>query len=284
MDIAGFHIPGFVSASTAFTSVYAVFYRFDRIQSKKNRQFVSYWLKGVQAPHTQWNLFFLELFARLFGSRHLSFRSFITSAALSMCLVAGVLAYLIVRTGDYPTFEMLNGTTILFASLFLFTNIVSDYLSLWKTRVFLTKIGTLSRYITLFGVVIIDLAATTLLYISSGIFVTTILEIGFDTLTWQLWIDNIEQVVTGVFGLNKGFLSDLPNTFRNFYLVSLLTSAWLWMYVATAILMRGLLFLPTAISGLSKIADLDEHPVRTIGFGAGLISAVVVGVGTMFSG
>ena len=198
--------------------------------------------------------------------------------------MAGVLAYLIVRTGDYPTFESLNSTTILFASLFLLTNIVSDYLSLWKTRVLLTKIGTLSRYITLFGVVIVDLAATTLLYISSGIFVTTILEIGFDTLTWQLWTENVEQVVTGVFGLNKGFLSDLPNTFRSFYLVSLLTSAWLWMYVATAILVRGLLFLPTAISGLSKIADLDEHPVRTIGFGAGLISAAIIGVGTMFSG
>ena len=87
VDIGGLHIPTLGSAAATFGAVYATFARFDRVQSRNNRRFVSRWLKGLTLPRDEtWNDFFLELFTYLFGPRHLSLRCAVTSVLLSIFL------------------------------------------------------------------------------------------------------------------------------------------------------------------------------------------------------
>ena len=58
------YAPG--SAAATFGAVYATFARFDRVQSRNNRRFVSRWLKGLTLPRDEaMDDFFLELFTLL---------------------------------------------------------------------------------------------------------------------------------------------------------------------------------------------------------------------------
>jgi hypothetical protein len=67
-----------------------------------------------------------------------------------------------------------------------------------------------------------------------------------------------------------------------FYGVAILTSAWLWAYVASAQVMRLLACVPRFLHALSKVADIKEHPVRVLGFVAALITAAGVAVLSIF--
>jgi hypothetical protein len=80
MDIFGYHIPGLIGVGATFGSVYGAFAKFDADQSEENRQFVREWLLGLKVDDQQWARFFKELFTRVFGDRHLSWKCFGRSA------------------------------------------------------------------------------------------------------------------------------------------------------------------------------------------------------------
>lgn len=60
------------------------------------------------------------------------------------------------------------------------------------------------------------------------------------------------------------------------YLLALLTSAWLWVYMMVAAALRLLSYVPVVVRKLSKVMDMDEHPVRSIGYIAAALSALWV--------
>ena len=134
MDIAGHHIPGLVSAAGTFASVYGVFARFDRIQSRNNRRFVGRWLAGLSAPQIGWDSFFVELFQRIFGTNHWSVKCLLRSALMSLFIINIPVLYFVVNitpvVGNYwldPVVIYANTTLICLAC-------IVNYLSLWKTR------------------------------------------------------------------------------------------------------------------------------------------------------
>ena len=63
--------------------------------------------------------------------------------------------------------------------------------------------------------------------------------------------------------------------------VELLTSAWLWVYLIVAYGMRAMSQVPPLLNRLSKVLDFSGHPVRSIGYVAAAVSAIIVGVGTL---
>jgi len=267
MDIGGFHIPSIVSASGTFASVYTAFSRFDRIQSRTNRRFVSSWLKGLTAPQHEWDKFFVEIFERFFGPEHWSLRCLKRSIILSLCLMVGGFALSIMAFGyHYSSVQMAEVVTFT-----IFAVCVTDYLSLWKTRIILTQFDVLRKRITVAGLLLLDYVGTTLLYLACWIPILVLLN----KIVAGKNLDAVASLTGFFYGMfhDKFFDPD-----RIFYFVALLTSAWLWVYVATFQVMRVLSYAPSFVKGLSRIADLDEHPVRTIGFVAAAFSAVVVGM------
>src|SRR6476620_318485 len=99
MDILDYHIPSLVGAGAAFTSVYAAFAKFDADQSDKNRAFVREWLLGMKVDDRSWEYFFNELFARIFGGRHLSAKCIRRSASFSALLLTAIFATYIFKYG-----------------------------------------------------------------------------------------------------------------------------------------------------------------------------------------
>jgi hypothetical protein len=286
MDIWGFHLSTVLGATggagIAFAAVYGTFLRFEKIQSRKNRLYVSRWLLGLQVPKGGSEEFFIELFNKLLGPKHWSFRCAITSFMLS--------AFLIVITffGSYlgfwsswpegapnPIVNLLfeesgkgEGLTSWVVSACLL-----DYLSLWKTRLFLTRLSAFKSTFASISLVSVDFIITSVLF---GLlpclvmFELVSLHYGvIETLTHS-WIHLYDEVIP----------IQVPMTVASFqsgyYLVALLTSVWLWTYVLASQAVRLLAYIPRFIGFLSKIADVKEHPVRVLGFVAGVLSAAVV--------
>ena len=106
MDIGGLHIPTVVgtgvSATATFGFVYTLFSRFEKLQSRKNRHFVAHWLLGLKVPQDGSEHFFIELFDKLFGPRHWSFRCVAASSILTTVLV--VLAFSLFRPFRFGNF------------------------------------------------------------------------------------------------------------------------------------------------------------------------------------
>jgi hypothetical protein len=271
VDIGGVHIPSILSAGGTFASIYTAFSRFDENQTEASRSFVSAWLKGLKAPQANWSMFFLDIFEKFFGAKQLSLKCARRSLLLSAFLMIGLYTLIVVSSdAHFETYMIEDVLPLIFAAC------VTDYLSLWKTRALLTRFDIVRKRITVIGLLAVDFVGTTIIYMLcwfSTMQLVNRLESGswdtaFDSLVWQFF-----------YALGTGQLSkeDLW-----FYWPALLTSAWLWMYVIVSQSLRILSFVPAFVSGLSKVADLDEHPVRTIGFLAACVSSVIVGIFVLF--
>jgi hypothetical protein len=285
MDIGGVHVPSLLTSSAAFGAVWGTFAKFDRMQSRTNRRFVGRWLLSLKGPERNWNAFFAELFTKFFGRVHLSWKCVFRSITLTLILVGALFVFSFGSVGIFPPLLM---AVPVFSATF-----INDYVSLGKTRFLLTRIGTTDKLGVMVGVVVVDFLATTILYlffmiiffvlfiilppiISGEEKITSIGQIkflvGLSTIQGQTWFDAF---------FDTGYKTTDPfaaSFYRRLYEIALLTSAWLWVYIIAAQLLRVIRFMPRFFRWYSKIADLQEHPVRAIGFVAGVLSFVIVGL------
>jgi hypothetical protein len=136
---------------------------------------------------------------------------------------------------------------------------LTDYFSLWKTRYFLTAAFPLQKPLVGLLVVALDLFVTVIVFaVAYG---ATLL------LLYLTFPDFLESMN----GAPPDILAVAP----------LLTSAWLWVYLIVAYLVRGLNMIPSVAAALAKIMDFDMHPVRTVGYVAAAASALTIGVSSL---
>jgi hypothetical protein len=287
VDLIGYHLPSFAGAAATFAAVYGAFAKFDSDQSDDNRHFVRDWLLGLKVDDQQWKVFFVDLFAKLFGEEHLSLKCAWRSCSLSVALIFGI--YLLQDIKNWQEFfkfslfahPYFTAITILIASVL--SGCLVDYLSLWKTRLLLTRVKVLRNGFITAMIVVGDFAATTLIFVAINVIAIFL---------WVMWYTSglgsgfhypnvhIEQVMLGTWNIiSNEFL--YPGTVFPLwllYLAALLTSAWLWAYVVVAYGMRGLNLLPRWLKPLSKVMDFENHPVRSIGYIAAMFSAVITGI------
>jgi hypothetical protein len=149
-------------------------------------------------------------------------------------------------------------------AVLILTTSITDYLSLWKTRYILTSVAGLRRRLTAIAVVIVDFILTSLLYVVGGIIQIIILSAELIIIEKISRLD-FSQLFEGVIGLFNIFMSILePSQHTHlliFYAVALWTSAWLWIYVLASQMMRTFSYIPIYLAIVSKVADLDKHPV-----------------------
>lgn len=276
MDIGGFHLPTMMGAiaagGAAFTAVYGIFSRFDDIQSQENRTYVSRWLFGLQVPKKGSEHFFVDLFNKLFGPKHWSFRCALTSIILTIFFL--IFAFFVNPSGTTSSHEThYNPLASVSWRHWAMGACVVDYLSLWKTRLILTKISTLhnvlaSAFFVLFDAIITTVLFSFLPFLLMFLLVSSHFGI-INTITYALW-DHLAETVGIQIGMTIGYL------FTIYYFVALLTSAWLWAYVFASQAVRLLAYVPRFVLFLSKVVAINEHPVRVLGFVAGLLSACIM--------
>jgi len=280
MDIGGFVIPTVVaavaSAGAAFTAVYGTFSRFEEIQSQENRLFIGQWLLGLPVPKRGSEIFFIELFNKVFGRSHWSVRCAIASFVLSGFFLA--LAFLANYSGSWQTGSNYNPLAGVGWPISALGACLIDYVSLWKTRLVLTKVSTLHSALASLVFVLFDFILTTVLFSLLPFFLMFALvssEYGLvGAITYNFF--NLHNFLHEVVPTQTGIAVD---SFKSpYYLVALFTSAWVWVYVLSAQTVRLFGYIPRFIVFLSKVTDVKEHPVRVLGFVAGIVSAFVVAI------
>src|SRR5262245_15111172 len=97
---------------------------------------------GLRVDYQRWGQFFEELFARFFGNRHLSFKCVTRSFLLSTILVAAIWLF-------FSLPELKRFGRLVLPELDAVVDCITDYLTLWKTRILLTKSHLLNKGLSL---------------------------------------------------------------------------------------------------------------------------------------
>jgi len=267
-------ITGLTAIAGAFAAVHRTFVIVDSEQSEENRKFVRDWLLGLTVDDKKWVEFFDGLFAKFFGQSHFSFKCITRSFLLSVVLIAATFLLWYASFKTAPGFDL---TTFIVAFI---VGCIADYLSLGKTRAILTNMRGFARNWNMVTIVVVDAIATALIYIV--VLTSSLMVVG-----WlrgdapSLW-EALRWVVRMI-AIPQDDQYNLAHPFRALLLVALLTSAWLWVYLIAAQAIRTFGLLPTYLKPLSKVLDFENHPVRTIGYGAATVSAFVVAIITIIS-
>jgi len=293
MDI--YHWPILAAAAGAFASVYGAFAKFDADQSDENRKFTSDWLLGLKADDRQWSNSFKEIFTSIFGERHFSLKCFFRSVALTAALLACFWVYFFITNYPFPDFPVSHDNPVEMIRFLLptimntlFIAIVADYLSLWKTRIVLTRLNLFNNGIIAILIVILDALATLVIYaiiftMTSAYRYDSIMSIedepSFIGYITKTFIQVIVSELWPSLNLDPEFIqTQYTDPFRLLYLAPLFTSAWVWVYLLVAYGMRAVNHIPPLLGVLSKVLDVKSHPVKSIGYIAGLASAIIVGL------
>ena len=294
MDFFGYHLPSLIGVGATFGAVYGAFAKFDSDQTDDNRKFVRDWLAGLKVKQ-RWNKVIEELFTKFFGSKHLSWKCLRRSLALSAGLIIAVwLLWELEREFEQGHFFGWRpwAFVLLVSQSFLYGGI-ADFLSLWKTRYLLTRLSSFSSGFAIVATVAGDFVATTLIFFAlSFVALVSFAQFGFADICYSNGGVRAVLECVGSISLSENaehvlrtltpIVFDrraLPLSFL--YFVALLTSAWLWVYLIVAYGMRAVSRLPSWLRILSKVTDYENHPVRSIGYVAATVSAVIVAIVTL---
>jgi hypothetical protein len=283
MDLSSFKIPETLTAAGTFAMIYGAFAKFESIQSDENRRFVAAWLLGiaVEKDSPTWDRFFREFFFRFFGYSHFSLRCVRRSVGLSIVILAAVLTHWWIR---HPlafqwTSDSLQHRGASWWGLFgvVILACITDYFSLWKTRLLLKHFGTVTRYVSAFGLILVDAVATAILCVAGfwvaeaiwyWIFVSSNHSFGA---LWALLFSPHQLVFVYEAFTTLDPSSQFPVALM--LLCAMATSAWIWLYILLAVITRLLRLMPAVMKVLPKIIDVDGHPVRSLGFIAAAVAS-----------
>jgi hypothetical protein len=279
MNLLGYHIPSLAIVAVTWVSFYKAFATIDKDQSDDQRRFFKDWLLGIHGDDRRWAYFFTELFTTLFGKKHFSLRCARRSFMLSAILI--FLVYVIlgirhpqpIRTGNWLANFMVF---IIFFAASLIPGSIADYFSLWKTRLLLTKTRLFRSAALSLVVLMVDFMATTIFFSVSYVAVSFCyaLYVANGDLWWYIFLHpyRLIPILSG---------PELREPAWLLYLTALLTSAWLWVYVGVAYLLRFTSYVPRLLKLLGRFIDFENHPVRTIGYVAATVSASLVAIYTV---
>ncbi len=203
-----------------------------------------------------------NIFSLTFGKRHLSLRCFARSCLAT--LVLSIIALLLIRllpNGAQGEQMAINATPgmVFPASLFI---LVSDYLSLWKTRFFLNRrtqtIWRLSLYLVLDILCSIVIAVLVFSIVLDAYY----LILRHVTPPWSSDPDDIAAD-----GLRLGIaLINMTALFT-----ALCTSIWMLLVIVSSSIVRALVPLHRVTIWFFNV---EVHPIQTIGIVAGAIIIV----------
>jgi hypothetical protein len=190
----------------------------------------------------------------VFSPRHLSPRCaaavLVVSAIcylLTVLSIPGMREVLLIQPAFYLT-EVVP--------LSLLVNFVADYVALAVTRLLVERIGVASgpRTLALFA-------------LDTGAKVVLVWMIAYLSLSLLGVIEGFRMGSPGVF--IQDILDTEPATFVSIFTPLFLSSLWIWIYAGC------LYFLPRLASGLRRLLDFENHPVRGLGLVTAAASSVL---------
>ena len=271
--------------------VWFLFEKAESALSESSRAQVTEWLtltrfrEGVSAIPEQ----FANLFDRVFGEQHLSWRCFLRSTLASAVMVSVLLtleatgpwtqgvtqvmtAY---AEGSEPFVIALSLPGLVAGAVLL--NVVPDYLSLLQTRY---AIKWAQRSHRLLAVLVIDFLATLVVsfvfisVVATGALIAVLVEIG-PPLTQERFIEPF----VGESALFQGSRTLLASYVRIYFLSAFFTSVWLWLHMLTWAISRTLVRMSGGVGFLLRVTDVERQPFRSMGFVSVIITSALFALG-----
>lgn len=234
--------------------------------------------------------YFPQLFNSFFGERHWTLKCVVRSCTLSISVTAFMLVVWLVRyQDDIPyTIRVTGLNSLIFsvlASIFLLC--IPNYISLYKSRI-LMKVMRQRSFSTI-GVLFIAIADFFLsilvlilfIYLMSHLFQYSILGDFLSSINPSMAFsyDSINTwYIDQAFLLRDPYSVDFPDSIPAgvFFYATAITSIWLLLFIVSTSLIRLL----SRISLLKTVLNLKEHPIKSIGLIAGLITALAYVAGS----
>jgi len=228
------------------------------------------WLKNKPSSNSadRWPHQFADLFDRLFGSRHLTWRCFGLSslASLIAVVIGGLTLAVISPVGfqlvlDYAKGNP-EGSIMVFLSLTIALNFLPDYLSLLESRLILSLISKSDSLWVAILFLIIDLLATAFIWILfCFIFFVIVLWLG-KPLPFPEAVGGTLAIFSEIWPINSWADYMLITYFGSTYF----TSVWLWIYLVAGGMIKFGSFLRKGKALVFSGFDIDKYPITAIGF------------------
>lgn len=249
------------------------------------RRKIGVWL--AKDPHvaTSWPETFITLFDRIFvpkkritkgGWRPAFWRSCVASILAVSALALVFLPYMFPEKGARAdTLNYYLTTMAMVVGLWIVLNIIPDYISIVETRLLLNVLSLSRNYIFLILILIFDFVITALIFFFGLSMFQFLFDLavgaplsikGIFSNAYDITINSVDMII---------FISDPTNIFGVFLYSTFLTSAWLWLYVLAALLVRGLNTAGAFKGWLGRWMDLEDKPLRSMGFSLIALSAAV---------
>lgn len=268
-------------------------FKADDLISEKAGEDLSEYLRSSK-PHKTiktvnlWPKIFIELFDKVFGEKHFSFKCFFRSAIasiLAFCICLAVMFVLIQNSlaegQSVRLFEFKNSITsnalkyyatigFLVLSSVTFLNVVVDFLSLLETRYIIGRIEQTESAIMQLGWVVFDFFATGLIYF---LYLVTLLIIFFPERV-SLNSDLFERTYDFLVGAQ--YLNSVLDFYKAAFWTTFFTSLWVWLYFLAQMLTRFVAPLSKTVNFLRYLLPINSYPLRAVC----TVMAIIACVGT----
>ncbi len=244
------------------------------------------WLLGVKVGHRleHWHEIFANVFDRVFGEKHLSWRCFVRSGIAS---VGFALLLLLLSRGNAQWLSarwyMPNHSMFLpyFLLYMLFGNILPDYCSLLETRFILKIMKRSSRGLQPL-LLVLDVMLTSafaLVGVCIGAFLQwTVSEVLHPVVSptygWQAYFVNTilhvpESVIPSLqphhdFGVA-----------RLWFYPAFFTSIWLWLFAESGFILKAARSFDIGFDWFNRHFDIETKPLSSIGLVSGALLALI---------
>jgi hypothetical protein len=285
MNIESLDLGSSLTVGGIFSAVLLVFTGIEKIQSPKNKAVVADWIRSgnlTEVVGLSDNV--RQLFSSLFGSNHFSITCIVRSVSLSLTIDLIVLLFWLIHYKEFSHFvadlEAVKGYWK-FLILTMCASVIVDYFMLFKTRWIIANLRLTSSVIGGSLAIIADVCATVLTFFAiQWLVVSFIIWMHSLPVLGKFWTlsDIISMPIDILFG--GGFDKAFP--YSVLFVSCLLTSLWLWLYIASANFLRIVCKVVLVARWLSAIVDLDNHPVQILGILSSLICSTLYLVILMF--
>lgn len=219
-----------------------------------------------------WPTQFAEVFDRIFGDKHLTWKCFIRSSVAS--LLSGIVVYFIYISAQYENiieqklvsfFEV--GKIFEGIIIFAIANLIADYLSLLETRYVLKwMIRSHNKFARLTILLILDLVLTFLLWSIAYLFAISLVYGGNVQYYLERFINHLWITVVPL-GHHSPFRPPGVSFYTTFF-----TSLWIWLYLFSGLVVKTIIPLNMVVRWSKNHLNINDKPLRSMA----LVSIMIV--------
>jgi len=256
-------------------AIWFLFEKAEEVLTDDMRGATSRWLMNLKSAgeSSNWQVIFVSVFDRLFGSNHFSWRCISRSCIASfVTVVLLTLIWGVVEPSGFRFFfrQFWHGAFLFIIILTISINFIADYLSLLETRCLIQWMRGYDSFLAILAFLVMDIVATTAIFII-GLSLHQLLLLGAEPMSILVNISDIQRYLEKLTTMTsstvklEGHLAFSPPLGIWFY-STFFTSIWIWVFALAGLFFKIARFFGGGVMHLGRVIDIEKKPLRSMGF------------------